>query len=101
AMMVAGLPVMGGEAAKIQPGANGDQWLIDWGDGYCGATRFVERGNVAMTFKKPLPGKPGTVSFGNAFWIADPTGGKNGNLTIVLHPSGEQLSGPVTVMPAV
>jgi len=88
-------------AAKIQPGAHGDQWLIDWGDGYCGATRFVERGNVAMTFEKPLPGKQGAVSFGNAHWLEDPTGGRDTNLTIVLHPSGERLSGPVTALPAV
>jgi hypothetical protein len=98
---LAALSGMGNAAAKIQPGANGDQWLIDWGDNYCGATRFVDRGNVAMTFEKPLPGKPGAVSFGNGRWIEDPTDGRDVNLTIVLHPSGEQLSGPVTALPAV
>lgn len=98
---LAALSVMSSAAGKIQPGANGNQWLIDWGDNYCGATRFVERGNVAMTFEKPLPGKPGAVSFGNARWSEDPTGGRDIDLTIVLYPSGERLSGPVTSLPAV
>ena len=100
-VLLAALSGMGNAAAKIKPGANGDQWLIDWGEGYCGATRYVERGNVAMTFQKPLPGKPGAVSFGNAHWMTDPTDGTDKDLVIVLHPSGEQLSGPVTALPAV